>query len=76
MYKTYENTIAGLVILLIVTVITAAAINQWTQDAAYAAGQEKAARKVIFAYPGTEKSVALEFVLDKSQMLAAEEALK
>lgn len=76
MYQTLQNTIGGLVALLIITVIAAAAINQQHRDAAYAAGQENAARKVIFAYPGTEKSVALEFVLDKRQMMAAEEALK
>lgn len=76
MYKNLENTIRGLVSLLVITAVAAAAINQQARDAAYAAGQENAARKVIFAYPGTEKSVALEFVLDKRQMLAAEEALK
>jgi hypothetical protein len=71
-----DSVVGGLVALLVFTIITATVLIDRTRVHSYAAGQEKAARKVIFAYPGTEKSVALEFVLDKSQMLAAEEALK
>ena len=71
-----DNVIGVLTSLLVITVVAAAAINQQSRDAAYKAGQEAAARKVIFAYPGTERSTALDFLLTTEQVRAAAKALR
>jgi hypothetical protein len=76
MYKTYENTVAGLVILLIVTVAASVEISSHHRAEAFRAGQESVAKKVIFAYPGTEREVALSHILSKDQALAARAALR
>jgi hypothetical protein len=51
-----------------------------TRRSAFTEGQQlgraEVAKKVIFAYPGTEREVALSHILSKDQALAARAALR